>query len=477
MVRHKKQLYSKEIIKTLNWLESKPKSGKFSKGPSVISGRKFKFQAAQKSFKLSFDQFRSKKNLKRLSVGQSPKKVPARLGTHEIIFESIWVSRQTQKHFKAQVDFFHTQGFSKKANYYYRLVFKMKRKLDFHFQIEQVIYNSDIYESCRNATKAVINGDELVAYTFADENTENQFFAIESEIKQDFLSFSEKVFALKNAIGYLTGHLIGDSGYFFAYTRKQMVEFKHFYFCSFRNTIKSGYSPIYSNAYGYLHHKGSIAERYQKSQKLTVIPLNVLSTLSQKIHDSPEFTSALILILESSVASLLFMPGGFAIVLESLADLILRGDKVKRAPIKDRTQAKKVRATLLAVIENECKNLDDFDFKTLKNRIENINSMTNSARLRAPFDKLEIILNEEDLRILETRNDFLHGRIPNFSGYGSDDSDQRKNKDLYYASMRFYTLLNMLVLRWVGFEGYVLNFPKIYEANCGVKLKEEYFRI
>jgi hypothetical protein len=68
---------------------------------------------------------------------------------------------------------------------------------------------------------AIIAGDEFMAYTFDDETREKHFFVIETEIKSDYDTFSEKAFALKNAIGYLTGYLVGDGGYFFAYTKKK----------------------------------------------------------------------------------------------------------------------------------------------------------------------------------------------------------------------------------------------------------------
>ena len=105
-----------------------------------------------------------------------------------------------------------------------------------------------------------------------------------------------------------------------------------------------------------------------------------------------------------------------------------------------------------------------------------MNQQTNKARLRAPFDLLGIKLLDADIAILETRNDFLHGRHPDITKAGPLRSERRINLDLFYASTRFYTLLNMLILKWVGFDNYVVNFPVIQSGATGIKLREEPYR-
>ena len=135
-----------------------------------------------------------------------------------------------------------------------------------------------------------------------------------------------------------------------------------------------------------------------------------------------------------------------------------------------------MRSECSAIITKHCSTIDPSDLKVLLVRIENINQTTNKARLKAPFEKLKIPLLEEDLKILETRNDFLHGRTPDVTLAGDNRTLERRNKDLYYASMRFYTLLNILILKWIGFDNYVLNYPKLHEKYCKIKLKEAPFR-
>ena len=105
-----------------------------------------------------------------------------------------------------------------------------------------------------------------------------------------------------------------------------------------------------------------------------------------------------------------------------------------------------------------------------------MNAPTNKSKLRAPFDHLKIPLLPEDLVILDTRNDFLHGRAPDLTNEGENRTTERLNSDLYYSALRLSTLLSMLILKWVGYDNYVLNYPKINEASTGISIDEEPYR-
>lgn len=471
--RYSKQLFHKQIVEEINSY-CKEQFGSFSKPHTPLSGIKAGLRFDKKGFKINFEYDRFAPGARKLDLGYRPKKVEFQFPDKTVVFESLWFLSHRPPNLEGDVDFFYTKGYSKRKKYYYRLVFPLHHPLDFRFQIQQMIYHSDIYKSNRSATKAQISGIELIAYTF--EEKDEHFFAIESDNKLSYEDFSDRAYALKNSIGYLTGYLAGNGGYFFAYTRKEMRDFSHYYFCSFRDTIKSHYSPIHTNPYSFLHEKRRLAKSIYKKKMLKEVPYSVLSLLSEKLYSSLDFSSAVMLLMESSIASLLFMPGGYAIVLETLADLIIGDDKLKLSPIKDRVEAKELRRKLTEVIDTECSKLDPYDLKTLRIRVDQINGMTNGARLRAPFTKLGINLLDADIEVLEARNDFLHGRIPDISKSGLTTDIVRKNKDLYYAALRFYTLINMLILKWVGFEGYVTNYPMINETYIKLKLKEPYYR-
>lgn len=243
----------------------------------------------------------------------------------------------------------------------------------------------------------------------------------------------------------------------------------HFYHTPIRNAIYTAYTPVNTNPHAWVHDRNE-ANRLHDLKFLKPVSFEIFSTLCQKLYDSVDFTSAILLILEASDASLIFRPGGYAIVLDALADIIIGEDKAK-APM-NKALSKRVRGRLTTVINEECVHISDENREILLGKI---NQVTNKSRLRLPFDELGLFLNEKDLELIGTRNDFLHGRIPHFTKVGETRSDQRKNKDLYYASVRFYTLLSKLVLAWVGFNNYVLNHTKIQEKFTRILLDEDYY--
>lgn len=173
------------------------------------------------------------------------------------------------------------------------------------------------------------------------------------------------------------------------------------------------------------------------------------------------------------------MPGGLAIALESLSDLIVKNKKLDLAPITDKNLRKKIIHDCQEIIQKSCGTiLTKEALSLLKSRIaSNLNKPTNKAQLRAPFTELGITLLPEDLILLDTRNDFLHGRPPDITKAGPDRPLQRLNADIYYCSLRFYTLLNILILKWIGYDNYVVNYPKLQEKYTKVRLpKEKPFR-
>lgn len=108
-------------------------------------------------------------------------------------------------------------------------------------------------------------------------------------------------------------------------------------------------------------------------------------------------------------------------------------------------------------------------------RIENINQATNNDKLISCFKKLNIELFKEDLTGIKARNKLLHGNIPNYRNK-KNHTIRDKDLDLHYTSIRIYTLLNMLILKYVGYNNYVINFSKIYETNIGYMVDEEFYR-
>jgi hypothetical protein len=417
-----------------------------------------------------YDVFSANRN--DIELGQYCKNVKMQINNDEYVFENLFLGVHSPPKVTGFVHRIQTKGFSEKRNYYHRLILPLEKELNFHFQISQTHFNSDLGYISRSATKAIFD-DSTLEINIINKSREKFYLVIDDFSKETFEKFHNKSHALIVALGYLAGYYAGNQGYYFAYSAKAMKVPSQFLFLQLRESIISSYSPIYSNPYGYIRDRET-AKKYKAL--LRTISIDEFSLLSKKIYDSLDLSSAILLILESCVASLLFMPGGFAIALESMSDIIKGNRKLNNVPIKSKSIYKSIRNSFNEIISKHSDSITPEDLKTLQNRIEQFNQVTNPARLKAPFDILNINLNDEDLKILKTRNDLLHGRVPSLKDRIIYPTIEIIDKELYYISMKFYTLLNLIILKWIGFDNYIVNYPKIQESYTNVVLNEETFR-
>lgn len=464
--------YHSQLLKAIEEIK-KPKKGKLVSRSKNLNGLKVKF----KKFKFEFQiQFNDDHKLKRRHkiFGNYFKNVRFVSGGSSLILEDFFVGKYSPPGYTSTVRFLSSEGFSEKKEYLFQLVIPLKRELKFHYNIEQKSFKSDLFFISRTSTIANIDNDSYQICCISDDK-KNYFLTIDSKLKQTFKSFSDRSFAVLTSLGYITGYFVGNQGFYFCYNSKVMKNPKQFRVWQFRDSINNPYPPVYSNVYGFLSRSRQ-ASKFRKL--LRPVSIDEFSILCTKVYNSIDFESVLLLILESSVASLLFRPGGYAIALETISDIIMneKNEKGKIAPIKDRKVSKSFRGDVYEVLDKYSKFISEDDLTVLGKRIDNLNQVPNTSRLKAPFALYKIQLSEDDNKILKSRDSLLHGKIPDITDAGKNRSEEKKNKDLYYTSVRLYTLLNVLILKWIGYDNFVVNYPKLHESYTKIKLKEEPYR-
>lgn len=470
-------LAHKDCLEIIRWL-SKLRWGSIIKKNFPLNGLKVVLKMTDKGVVLRFKHHVTKTTISKIAIGKELEDFVFKPTNSERILKirAAYLRSYSPPSFEGIVPLLHSIGFAESRMSCFKLLIPITKAAFFHYQIESTHFISDTGLMSSNCASAIIDKVKMLACIIKDKHNGKLFLCIETAERLAFPSFTKKAHALRNALGYLTGYLPGGHAYYFAFSGKQTKRISGFRYTRIRNEIKSGYSPLNSNPYSWIRGNLSEANRYYKDKALRSISIQEFSVLCQRVHDNIEVATVLLLILESSVASLTFMPGGFAIALEMISDIIVEGKKIDLRPVKNRVTIKKIRNELLSTIERYKIEIDEDAAKIFTNKINGLNQITNSARLRAPFEILGIKLDLADYQIINTRNDFLHGKVPDILNVGKERSLDRVNGDLYYASMKLYTLLNMVILKWIGFDNYVLNFPKIQERACGMKIKEKHYR-
>lgn len=305
------------------------------------------------------------------------------------------------------------------------------------------------------------------------KHTNKYYFIIENLKELTFTKFQSICFSIRQAIGFITGYMPGGEEYYFT----ENLDF--FYINSLRPAIDSMFCPIHQNPYSFLHTRKEIAEKYLN--KLTLLSSKNLSKLIREINKNPEFSSVIILLLEaSSIHSLLIIPSVFAVIIESLSKIVSKKEMGLSVPITDKPLSNTLKKDLNKILESYSTKISKESFIKLKRRINEINRpinkerLTNNEKLILPFQQLKIDLTYEDIEVIEHRNDLLHGNI-----LLKNEKIRIKDIDSYmgYVSAKLYTLISALVLKYIGYNGYIINYSKFYEENCQIKTEEEFYRL
>lgn len=461
-------------MQALKWIEKveSTKNAAFLNIGSAKLDFPIDLHKSQKSFQFKIDFEKIVAPEHKFHLGKFNDSIQLKIDDQLYLASRVFVNQRSLSTVCGTIEQIRSKEYSTEEEYYYQVYIPLDSDLNFHYTLEEMKFESDLGIRSRTGTKCRIGGDDIVVSIIRDDR-EKQFLVLESKCPQDFDSFSKKAFAARNALAFLTGFYAGDSCYFFGYEDDRMEHPKYLYLVSIRDSMKSVYEPVNVNPFSRLYHNKPVAEEWYKSKKLRRVSIDEFSRLGDLIFNDRKFEAAIILILESSVSSLLFRPAGYAIALETIAPLIFQNDLKTIVPITNNEDWGRIRKRLIAELNQLKVGYADYDFGILENKINNLNTASNNSKLRAPFEFLKTDLLDEDLRILKTRNYFLHGNAPDITNSGKDRSIDRYNKDLHYVALRFYTLLSMLILKWVGFDNYVLNYPWIMQKSTGIELNDE----
>ncbi len=359
-----------------------------------------------------------------------------------------------------------------KQNGFYKTFFQtdLKDINTFYMQFETVTHQRKGTEYFYDCIRTNLNRKDydVTQLKYKDKG----FYVFECLQEQSYDEFSEVCFSIQQAIGFISKVMVGGEKFTFDDVGNC------YYSNHIRPALKGMYSPITTNPFSYSHVGKDVAEFYLN--KLTRISLNNFSNLVCKIHNEPEFSVAILVMLEAtSIRSLLIIPSSFTVVIEQLSKHLSIEEIGLEKPISDSMLSDKITKQLHKVIDDYSKNLTETNILKLKRRLNEVNKsikkehLTNNEKLTRPFEQLGIRLTLHDIAIIEHRNDLLHGDILLKKAQIKDE--EKTNLYLTYVSAKLFTLISKLILKSIGYDGYVYNQAKYLEKHMSIKTDEEYF--
>lgn len=408
----------------------------------------------EKNIELSFILDNQKYSMERL--GSSSRQVQVKVD-RKVGFQTIF-----------EINTFESEGFYSFGKFKCFFITDRTKIKTFHEQFETVTHSRNDTEYFYDCLRVKVNGKRYDVTQL--KCNKHGYYVFECLEEQGFDTFSEVCFSIRQAIGFINRLFVGGQMFVFDQSR-------NFHYSNYgRPEIEGMYSPVTINPFSYVYNEDEVAKSYL--ERLNRVSLDSLSNLVQRIHDKPEFSVAILVILEvSSTRSLLVIPSSFATIIELLSKHIRVEQEGSFKPIPNAKQAKTIIHELHNVIDGYGEAIDDESILKLKRRLNEINKpvnrrhFTNNEKLIAPFEQLGIKLTLLDIKIIEHRNDLLHGNIL------LESEENGENEDLYvnYVSAKLFTLISKLILKSIGYHGYVINHAKYLEKDINLQTSEEYF--
>lgn len=462
----------KHIIQELQLIEnlSKTRKVKISLGKKTKQQTGYLKKLKPKGFILEVSSF----DYLRLDAGDNIKLLVSakniQLKVEDAFVSNIGASfTQTSRNhtIKIKIHEFENKSSLAKTQYYFRKIIPIKTSFDFYNTITDQSYEHDGQIITRGLVHCEIASKPF--HVFVVENDKKKYLVMDCMDKLTFEEFSELTWSILVTIGYLTGHLLQDEDYTFYYKNRHHKRHVNFGYSQRRDSIKSFYTPINANPYAWVKDKKIASKYYGNIKEISSFQLSALCNI---VHQEDDIKAIVLLINESISRSLLMMPAGLSVALEGLSEFFWSKNMETIKPIKPPKLASAFIDELTEILE-KYKSIEGFTgYDIMQAKISNINSPTNREKLKSPFTVLKISLTPVDEEVIEYRNDFLHGNI---------NLNVRKGKkkyamDSFEISMRILTLLNMILMKMAGYQGYVINHAKTQENGLKKVISEDYYR-
>lgn len=295
--------------------------------------------------------------------------------------------------------------------------------------------------SWKNALKLEI-GNSLFLLCFYADGNDRQFFVLKSQKMVNHDKFLKVLKSVRVALGLISGFYIADYVWFFAgipNDKKSMT----FRFENIGKSINNNYPLLDSHSYHDL---------VEEDRKLSSAQFEKLVKL---YYDSQEIRRSSMLLIQAGNVNGISKGCLAAVALETIKSKICKIKDEDRCLIKDKKIESKLRYELTKALKSVKDLIDKNIYERLSSKIGQINQMSNAENLKAPFEKLNIELTEDETYCLKYRNLLLHGST--LKPEGELYTNLNSTELVEMVSNRLIMLTTMLLLKKCGYEGNIVD--------------------
>lgn len=330
---------------------------------------------------------------------------------------------------------------------YFRLVLPLSQKDTEKKSYSEFIQNERFVlgETVRmgGLTEFFCNLNKFHLFNYSLDKEHFLFIDSLSPIKHS--EFEESISAIIYSLGFISGFIPRNEMYVLQSDNNDFLKIRGFHYKRMEDTVYSNMNIITPR---------ELAIALKLNYQDVLINTEVFSTIVTKAKADPRFLRCLIIISEGNNYSPAIRASCYSVALETIKNIIIEDNENKVNPFKSKKMAKEV-------IEELKKNLSSFGDTYFNNKlaiirkIEQLNQVTNWDSFKIAFELCEVRLTTNDEDILLKRNEFLHGKIP-----FEDEVEIDHKLELQFITYKLHFLVSILIIKYCGFKGFVLNTVK-----------------
>lgn len=298
-----------------------------------------------------------------------------------------------------------------------------------------------------------VNNLSVDLFSYYSEKTNKNYFVIETNEVYEYEQFTSIIDEIILAICYLDGTFLGNSVYFLGSNTQDFRDNIMLGINRFFDELDDGF-PVVPDYY-FLRELVGDTKKFQTS--------SILKSLTENLISDIVFKRTILLLCQAHSEPHYVQASLYSVALETISNIISTLIEDKNKPIQDNTLAKSLREDLKSSLEKYKTRITEEAFKKINGDIERLNSLTNKQKLLLPFSYYNCNLTANEILAIENRNDFLHGRIP--------ENADRHHLPTIVARLLF--CVNTLVMKHIGYEGYVYHQPSMYQYNNKLTIERD----
>lgn len=295
-----------------------------------------------------------------------------------------------------------------------------------------------------------IKNTEYHVFRHDGKSNKKTYLTIECLDVTNFQNFREDCEMILKSVGFLTGNWHQNEHYFFSYASNDFKLANYVYYKLFGDSVITNFEIINPQQFRSFIHTDP--KNYPQLTPL-LFPEQTLSTLINELKSKPELERSIELLVDGSeIKSPLIRCSIFSVALETVVSLIHSENKEFFKPIKKKELLAPILQEFQAIVNREKDKFSDQEYSSLSKKITYLNTPFNKDKFVLAFELYQKTLPEKYSLLLNTRNQFFHGKTPYEEG-----ALKSKIKDLHLEADRIHMLVSILILKYIGYEGHIKN--------------------